>query len=155
MCAHSCFAVSIPHGVGFDSNRIPADRQIPARLQKLFVIVFIRTSRLRSPQQRSHPESRPVWRPGSPGCRSSGCSVDPLVDRLRCRETEYHLHILYGHAGCNSQPVDLPSGRDNVNEWDLHHIAPPMFRQRRFTGVPAILPYIYSESGLLYFALLP
>ena len=51
-----------------------------------------------------------------------GCSVDPLVDRLRSCETEDHLHILYGHSGLDSQSVDVRSGCGCIYEWHIHHI---------------------------------
>ena len=60
-----------------------------------------------------------------------GSSVDPLVDRLRSRKTEDHLHISYRQSSRDTQPVDVLSGCDSVNKWQLQLIAPPVFRQSR------------------------
>ena len=35
------------------------------------------------------------------------CAVDPLVDCLRCCETEHLLHILYRHACCDPESVNV------------------------------------------------
>ena len=69
-----------------------------------------------------------------------GRSVDPLVDRLRSREPEDHLHILYGQAGCVPQPVDVLPGRDSVNEWNIGNIALLCSGIAGPSGVPAMLP---------------
>ena len=54
-----------------------------------------------------------------------GCTVDPLVDSLRSCEAKYSLHVLYGKAGSDPHPVDVLTGRNNVDVRNSYHVAPP------------------------------
>lgn len=52
--------------------------------------------------------------------RRHGCSVDPLVDRLRCRESEDLLHITHSHSCPDTHTVDDLSGSDSVDHRENH-----------------------------------
>jgi len=46
--------------------------------------------------------------------------VDPLVDRLRCRESEDLLHITHSHSCPDTHTVDVLSGSDSVDHRENH-----------------------------------
>ena len=108
-----------------------ADRRIPARLPQC--ILFLSTLNCDSIYNHDF-----IHGHIQDGCQDyqvvngwHGSSVDPLVDRLRSRKTEDHLHISYRQSSRDTQPVDVLSGCDSVNKWQLQLIAPPVFRQSR------------------------
>ena len=76
-----------------------------------------------------------------------GCSVDPLVDRLRSCETEDHLHILYGHSGLDSQSVNVRSGCGCIYEWHIHHIDHlHLVREKRARSISCAVRESFSSA---------
>ena len=57
--------------------------------------------------------------------------MDPLVDSLRSCEAKYSLHVLYGKAGSDPHPVDVLTGRNNVDVRNSYHVAPPVRQHNR------------------------
>ena len=60
-----------------------------------------------------------------------GCTVDPLVDGLRSCEAKHSLQVLYGKAGSDPHPVDILTGRNNVDVRNSYHVAPPVRQHNR------------------------
>ena len=57
--------------------------------------------------------------------------MDPLVDSLRSCEAKHRLHVLYGKAGSDPHPVDVLTGRNNVDVRNSYQVAPPVRQHNR------------------------